>query len=175
MKKIFIGLLIGLAFWPVGVYFYLRFGHPPVAVADTPFPFEGKIVNVPLHARIAADMPKTVPIQPTPENFLAGAQVYSQNCAGCHGTYMRPSAFGSHIYPHAPQLWQAHGSHVVGVSDDPPGETYWKVENGIRLSGMPGFQHMLTTEQMWQVSLLLANADKQLPQPVTDALSKPQS
>jgi len=26
---------------------------------------------------------------------------------------------------------------VVGVSDDEPGETYWKVANGIRLTGMP--------------------------------------
>lgn len=176
MKRLFIGLLIGLALWPVGVYFYLRYGHPPVAVADRPFPFEGQIVHVPLHARIDADAPKTVPIQATPENFLAGAKVYAQNCADCHGTYTTPATFGGQMYPSAPQLWQSHGSHhVVGVSDDPPGETYWKVANGIRLSGMPTFQHLLSTEQMWQVSILLANADKPMPQPVVDVLSKPQS
>jgi mono/diheme cytochrome c family protein len=44
------------------------------------------------------------------------------------------------------------------VTDDPAGETYWKVENGIRLSGMPGFKGALTDQQMWQVSILLANA-----------------
>ena len=43
---------------------------------------------------------------------------------------------------------------VVGVSDDEPGETYWKVANGIRLSGMPAYTHILTETQMWQVSLL---------------------
>ena len=52
---------------------------------------------------------------------------------------------------------------VVGVSDDPPGETFWKVDNGIRLSGMPAFHELLTGTQIWQVSLLLANADKPLP------------
>jgi mono/diheme cytochrome c family protein len=52
---------------------------------------------------------------------------------------------------------------VIGVSDDPPGETYWKVANGIRLSGMPAFKGVLTENEMWQVSLLLANADKPLP------------
>jgi thiosulfate dehydrogenase len=49
------------------------------------------------------------------------------------------------------------------VSDDPVGETYWKVANGIRLTGMPSYKNILTDTQMWQVSLLLANADKPLP------------
>ena len=47
-----------------------------------------------------------------------------------------------------------------GVTDDEPGETYWKVANGIRLTGMPGFNQQLSTTEMWQVSLLLAHADK---------------
>ena len=68
------------------------------------------------------------------------------------------------MYPSAPALWQQHkNSDVVGVSDDPPGETYWKVTNGIRLTGMPAFNDTLTETQIWQVSLLLANADKPLP------------
>ncbi len=52
------------------------------------------------------------------------------------------------------------------MSDDEAGETYWKVANGIRLSGMPAYSHVLTDAQMWQVSLLLKNADKELPRPV---------
>ena len=52
---------------------------------------------------------------------------------------------------------------MVGVSDDPVGETYWKVKNGIRLTGMPSFEKALTEDQMWQVSLLLSKADKPLP------------
>jgi hypothetical protein len=68
------------------------------------------------------------------------------------------------MYPSAPALWQQHkNSDVVGVSDDKPGETYWKVANGIRLTGMPSFKATLTDTQMWQVSLLLANANKPLP------------
>jgi len=47
-----------------------------------------------------------------------------------------------------------------GVTDDPPAESYWKVFNGIRLTGMPGFGQSLSETQMWQISLLVANADK---------------
>ena len=48
----------------------------------------------------------------------------------------------------------------MGVTDDPPGESYWKVKNGIRMTGMPAFSPGLTETELWQVSLLVANADK---------------
>lgn len=172
--KFLIGLLIGLVIVPIGVACYLRFGNPPVAVADTPFPFERQIVHVPLHRRVEKDMPKSAPIQPTADNLIAGAQIYRQNCAFCHGLNSQNSTVAPHMYPDAPQLWHAHGPQsIVGVSDDPPGETYWKVSNGIRLSGMPSFDQVLSSTQMWQVALLLANANKPLPQQAMDTLSKP--
>lgn len=59
------------------------------------------------------------------------------------------------MFPKPPHLFRGKG-----VTDDEPGETYWKVVNGIRLTGMPEFKHELNDTQMWQVSLLLANADK---------------
>lgn len=53
--------------------------------------------------------------------------------------------------------------------DDEPEQSYWKVANGIRLTGMPGFRSALAETQMWQVSLLVANAHK-LPKSVHDML-----
>jgi thiosulfate dehydrogenase len=47
-----------------------------------------------------------------------------------------------------------------GVTDDEAWESYWKVENGIRMTGMPGFKEKLTEPQIWQVSVLVKNADK---------------
>ena len=71
------------------------------------------------------------------------------------------------MYPHPPQLFQGKG-----VTDDEAGETYWKIFNGFRLTGMPGFSKSLNETQMWQMSLLLANADK-LPASVKAALVAP--
>jgi mono/diheme cytochrome c family protein len=51
----------------------------------------------------------------------------------------------------------------MGVTDDEPWETYWKVENGIRMSGMPGFKGRLTEPQIWQVTVMLKNGDKLSP------------
>jgi mono/diheme cytochrome c family protein len=145
-----------------------------VAVADAPFPFEKAIVQVPLHARIDAEAPKSAPIEPSADNLIAGAAVYREQCAACHGLNPAVSSFGGNMYPDAPQLWQSHGhSGVVGVSDDPPGETFWKIDNGIRLTGMPSYKKVLNPVQEWQVALLLANADKPLPPAAAYLLQQP--
>jgi len=83
---------------------------------------------------------------------------------------------GKHMFPDAPPLWEKHtDGDVVGVSDDPPEETYWKVANGIRLSGMPSYKMVLSDTEMWQVSVLLANADKPLPPAALTLLKEPLS
>ncbi len=164
MGRILFGIILALALAPVVLLAWFHFGHPPVAVADKPFPFERQIVQVALNARIAAEAPATPPIQANEGTFVAGARIYSEQCAACHGFHGKPSNFGLHMYPNAPSLWQKHkNSEVVGVSDDPPGETFWKVDNGIRLTGMPSYHDVLSQTQIWQVTLLLANADKPLP------------
>jgi mono/diheme cytochrome c family protein len=173
MKTLLIGLILGLILFPIGVFIYFRTATLPVAVADKPFPMEEAVVHVPMHARIDKESPKAAPMEPSATNLEAGALIYRQQCASCHGLYGRPSAFASSMYPSAPQLWQPHHNGVVGVSDDPPGETYWKVANGIRLTGMPSYRKILNETQIWQVSLLLANADKPLPPEVMESLKKP--
>jgi mono/diheme cytochrome c family protein len=166
MGRILIGIVLGLVLAPLAVLGWLRFGKVPVAVADPPFPRERLITSGPLDARIDRELVKTPPLGVDEANMVAGAQVYRDQCAACHGYHGKPSVFGQHMYPDAPPLWEVHhhGSEaVMGVTDDPPGETYWKVANGIRLTGMPSYKDVLTENEMWQVSLLLANADKPLP------------
>lgn len=169
--KIFLGFLLGVAAVAAVLFGYLKFGPLPVAVADAPLPYEKQIVRLPLNARIEREV-KTAPFGISEDVFESGAHVYKAQCASCHGTPGHDVAFAKNMFPSAPQLWKSHGSHgVVGVSDDEAGETYWKVANGIRLSGMPSYSKVLSETQMWQVSLLLKNADKELPLPVTQILN----
>jgi thiosulfate dehydrogenase len=175
MNRFMLGFLCfaaGILAVALGVFLYLRLGTPPVAVTDPAFPFEKQVVQIPLQARIRREMPSGSPLQPTAENLLAGAGVYSQHCAFCHGQPGRPSALAPHMYPRVPQLWAQHRAGVVGVSDDPIGETYWKVKNGIRLTGMPAYADLLSEQQMWDVSLLLKSADKPLLPQVQAALAQ---
>lgn len=158
-----LSFVLGLIVCPLAVYIYFAAGKPPVAVADRPFPLEDRIVRVPLKARIHREMPKTAAIDATDENLNAGAGIYEDKCEICHGIAGEQSSIGTKMFPGAPQLFAKHKNGAVGVSDDPVGETYWKIKNGIRLTGMPAFGKALTDTQMWQVSLLLSRADKPLP------------
>jgi hypothetical protein len=45
------------------------------------------------------------------------------------------------------------------VVDDLEGITFWKVTNGIRMTGMPAFHNTLSDTERWQVTMLLAHAD----------------
>lgn len=166
-----ISFVAGLVLLPIVVMAYLAYGKPPVATADAPFPLEARIVQIPLQARIHSEMPGSAPIQADAETLAAGAKIYRSECAACHGTPDKPSDFAKTMFPRAPQLWEKHGKGVVGVSDDPVGETYWKVKNGIRLSGMPAYGPVLSDTALWQVSLLLSFADKPLPAEATTALA----
>lgn len=168
MRSFLLGCLIGLMILPLGAYLMARFGYAPVATAAPPLPLESSFARMALHARIASEAPKTIPIQPSEENYTAGAGIYRENCAVCHGLRHQPEPpAGKGMFPHPPQLFQGHG-----VTDDPPGETYWKAANGIRLTGMPAYRQSLSEQQLWQVSLLLANADK-LPESVNALVSQP--
>ena len=141
---------------------YLRFGNPPVAVADHPFPDEKQIVHIPLDARIDRQM-TTPPFRATEEDMIAGAQIYVQQCAMCHGTPNRRSGLAEAEYPPPPQLWERNHLGGVCVSDDPPGKVFWEVQNGIRLTAMPAFNKALSEKQQWQVSLFVQAAS--LPPP----------
>jgi len=154
--KFLVGLLLGLLILPCGAYLYFTGGSAPVATTDSDMPFEKFFAKKAQHARIDKEMPKNVPIQPTEANLVAGAELYKQHCAVCHGLPLtQKSAIATGMYPKPPLLMEGKG-----VTDDEPGESYWKIYNGFRLTGMPGFSKSLSETQMWQMALLVANADK---------------
>lgn len=168
MKGFLIGCLLGLAILPASAYLMARFGYAPVATAEPPFPLEERFARMALHARIDAEAPKSAAIPADESNYAAGAKVYREHCAACHGLRNQPeTSIAKGMFPHPPQLLHGHG-----VTDDSPGETYWKAANGIRLTGMPAYRQSLSEQQLWQVSLLLAHADK-LSEPVNATLSQP--
>jgi len=154
--KFLVGFVLGLIVIPVVVYFYFSTGAAPVASGAEPIPFEKMLARKALHARMEKEMPQSVPITADEGNLTSGATIYGQHCAVCHGLPgQAETAISKGMFPQPPPLFRGHG-----VTDDPPQETYWKVAGGLRMTGMPAFKKSLSDTQMWQVSLLVANADK---------------
>jgi mono/diheme cytochrome c family protein len=180
--------LLALVLVAAALFLYLRYQAPPRTVASLPASVR-QIVGPPAPYRSSAEPDSSEPApaaspahserafrQPpfgiSEDVFESGAHVYRQDCARCHGTPGRDASYGAHLHPAAPQLWKKHAhGDVVGVSDDSPGETYAKIANGIHQTPMPAFGHRLSERQMWEVSLLLKNADQPLPDPVQHILT----
>jgi thiosulfate dehydrogenase len=166
VKKFLIGFAAGLIVVPLAIYVYFAYGMAPVATAAPDMPFERLLAKKALRVRREREMPRSVPIATDESNYTAGAHIYREHCAVCHGLSKQPqTAIAKGMYPKPPALVEGKG-----VTDDPAGETYWKVAGGIRMTGMPGFQQTLSSTEIWQVSILLAHADN-LPQKVQDILS----
>jgi thiosulfate dehydrogenase len=163
LKGLIVGILLGMLLIAGGLYYYFSSGRAPVATSTPPMPLERKLAKMALHAYLDR-LPHPQPQVPADEaNLIAGAKIYKEQCAVCHGLPGEPrSAVAAGMFPKPPELF-----HGTGVTDDEAWESYWKVENGIRMTGMPGFKDRLTEPQIWQVSVLVKNADK-----ITEAVRK---
>jgi thiosulfate dehydrogenase len=156
MRGFVSGVLVGVLLLAGGLLYYFLSGMAPAAASDAPMPMEKRIASRSLDAHIAKANVPAPPIPPNDENLLGGAKVYKNQCAECHGLPGQPApVIADKMFPNAPLLFKGKG-----VTDDPPQESYWKAANGIRLSGMPGFKNVLNDTELWQVSQLVANADK---------------
>ena len=156
LKGMLGGLVLAVVILAGGLFYYFYSGMAPVATADASMPFEKKLAHMALDAHIERQHIPPSPVAADEVNFLAGAAVYKQHCALCHGLPNQPPTdYATTMFPKPPQLF-----HGKGVTDDPPAESYWKTANGIRLSGMPSFNNKLTDTQIWQVSQLLAHASE---------------
>src|SRR5579864_4394892 len=121
--RFLIGVVVGLLILPVFAFLYLRLGYAPVATSAPPLPFEKTLTGMALDARVAKEAPAQSPIPASEPNLMAGAKSYREYCSVCHGmSGESQSAISKGMFPRPPQLF-----HGKGVTDDPVGETYWKV------------------------------------------------
>lgn len=128
-----------------------------MATTAQPLPLEQTVANMALRASIGNARDQKNPLPFGDANMLAGVKTYKDNCAGCHGAPQQSTpAISKGMFPPPPQLFESKDM----VTDDPEGETYWKVTHGIRLTGMPGFATILSDTQRWQVTMLVAHANK---------------
>lgn len=153
-----LGAILGIVvIAPLGLYLFARLGGIAMATTAKPLPLEKTIAKTALRSSMGDAAKLADPLPADENNMMAGADAYRTNCAVCHGLPDQPeTAIAKGEFPVPPQLFQAKQM----VADDPEGVTYWKVSHGIRLSGMPGFVDTLSDTERWQVTMLLAHADK---------------
>ena len=160
MKGFVLGIFLTLVVLAAGAYLFVNTGGISMDTTAPPLPLERTVAGMALRASMghAADQKNPLPFND--DTMLAGARLYKQNCAVCHGIPGQPpTAIAKGMFPDPPQLFEKRGM----VTEDPEGDTFWKMTHGIRLTGMPGFQSTLSDTERWQLTTLVAHTDKLSP------------
>jgi thiosulfate dehydrogenase len=160
LRNFVLGVVVTLLILVLGGYLFVKAGGISMDTTAKPLPLEKTVAHMALRASVGNAGDQKNPLPAEDNNMLAGVHTYKEYCAVCHGQPgQQPTAIGKGMFPPPPQLFAKDEM----VTDDPEGVTYWKVTHGIRLSGMPAFANTLPDNQRWQVTMLLAHADKLSP------------
>ena len=164
-----LGIVTTIVLIGAGGYLFIRGGGVPMATSAPQLPLEKTVAKLALRASFKGSLDLKNPLPADETNLMAGARVYRDQCIVCHAAAgVEHTAIAKGMFPDPPELFEMRDM----VTDDPEGETYWKITNGIRLTGMPAFGKTLSDTQRWQLTTLLKQANK-LPPAVQAAMRTP--
>ncbi len=174
-----LAFVLGAAVAAAGAWLYLRSSPRPASLTPPPAATPRPAI---LHAPPApqpgpqpsATTTRTPPFGTSEDAFEAGAHLYANRCASCHGT---PQAEAS-THPSAPQLWRKARPPSAATTSPhatSPSDLFSEIAVGAPAKGMPAYARILTDTQIWQIALLLGDAEAELPDPVQRILNTPPS
>lgn len=159
MRKFFLGVILTLLALAAGGLLVASQGLFPIGADNPPGALERRMANMAVDAYVEGHAPKQEnPVPLTAATLADGARIYEMHCALCHGgAAARISPMRAKFSPPVPQLV----NHVPG---DPDANFYWVVKHGIRMTGMPSWDGILTDNQVWTVVAFIKHSDKLPPE-----------
>ena len=150
MKGFIAGVVFTLLVLGCGVFAVSSFGWYPIGADNPPSGLERAIAARAMD--VYADKHKPAMDNPTPitpANLIEGAKGYEEHCAFCHGGAKAKISPMQHKFnPPAPQL-------VARVPHDPDNWLFWVTKHGVRMTGMPSWDGIMSDEEIWKVIAFL--------------------
>ena len=151
MGRFVAGVLAGAAGLAAGAYVYVHYGFMDMR-ADKPasrierFYMRGAMdKSVDRHAAKLRN-----PVPATDANLIEGIRVYKSNCAICHGGPEKPvSSLAQNFSPPVPQF-------LKDAPDMPEHQNYWIIQHGVKMTGMPAWDQVLSDIDIWKVTTFLS-------------------
>jgi thiosulfate dehydrogenase len=163
MRNFILGVVVTLGILVLGGLGLGLLGFLPTTANADPPSIEQRVAMSAVDASVDrhAKHDTKNPVPPTDQNLIDGMKLYTMNCAFCHGGLDRKASLQAHsFYPHVPQL-------ILHPPDDEDWHNYYVIRNGIRYSGMPAWDKVLSDEDMWKITTFLSHIEK-LPQGAQD-------
>jgi mono/diheme cytochrome c family protein len=133
---------------------------------DEPTRIEATVARTMRHWAVPSDLrDRQNPIPLTPEVLAEARAHFADHCATCHGNDGKgDTGLGTLMYPKTPDMTLAATQQL---SD---GELFSIIENGVRLSGMPGFGNgtAASAAGSWTLVHLIRHLPKLTPEEIVE-------
>lgn len=132
MKKVVLGVVA--AVFVIAILIVASILRRGLSAHDEPSRTEAVMARAMRHWAVPSDLRDMKnPMPLTPAALADGRAHFADHCAGCHGNDGKGGGMGKQMYPKAPDMTL---DVTQSLSD---GELFAIIENGVRLTGMPGF------------------------------------
>jgi mono/diheme cytochrome c family protein len=155
MKGFLFGIILTLIGLAVGGYFLLKKGYVDFNADKEPSALEDHLAMSAVDASTERNAPEQKnPVPADEANLVAGAKLYVNHCAACHGVPANADGqFGRSFNPPVPAFFK-------DAPDMPENQNFYIIQHGIRWSGMPAWNKTLSEAQTWQLVAFLSNVEK---------------
>jgi mono/diheme cytochrome c family protein len=169
MRSFFWGVFLTIVLILVGAYLIVKLGYVNFAADQESSAIERHLAMTASDASMERHAPAIQnPLTATDDTLVAGAKLYRDNCAGCHGSSANPDAAMGHAFnPPAPQF-------MADSADMADNLNFYIIRHGIRWTGMPAWKAKFNDEQIWQLVTFLKHMDK-LPPSAEKEIRQPPS
>src|SRR4051812_21357020 len=159
MKRFVAAVLFTLVMIGVTVFAVASFGLYPIGADNPPSGLERALAMRAMD--VYAEKHKPAMDNPTPitaENLTEGAKEYEEHCAFCHGgAKAKISPMENKFNPPAPQL-------INRIPHDPDNWLFWVTKHGVRMTGMPAWDGIMSDDEIWSVIAFVKNSSKLPPE-----------
>jgi len=154
MRRVLAGAAGALVAEGLLVVIVVGLGGAPVNADRKPSALETRLFGMALRASVARSVAADAdPLPPSPDDLTAGAEIYDDMCARCHGARAGgANDLATAFYPPAPLL-PGHRSTYREV------ELLWIIKHGIRNTAMPAWGTLLSDDDIGQVAALVKRFD----------------
>src|SRR5689334_10036009 len=134
MRNFILGIIVTVLVLIGAGLAFLLLGFMPTNADSEPSSMERRIAVPALDASMDRRAPRlNNPVPPTDANLQDAMQLYTMNCALCHGTLdNKASPLVHSFYPPPPQL-------ILDPLDDPEWHIFYAIRTGVRYTGMPAW------------------------------------
>jgi len=154
MRRVLAGAVAALVAEVLLALAVVGLGGAPLNADRKPSALETRLFGMALRASVVRNVGADAePPPPSHDDLTAGAEIYDEMCARCHGASAGGAkALAAAFYPPAPLL-PGHRSTYREA------ELSWIIKHGIRNTAMPAWGRLLSDDDIRQVAALVKRFD----------------